>query len=139
MHHIDVRSHRALDFYCQGNRWRLLSPDSLDTFQARDRAEQLELFDLPRLIRLPPCGRNLGRCEAVIEHSPDGPILRCVACGGIAPYRAQKSSARSPARQSTDALSAILTGFIRSQLKFLQSKIAPDDPGKSGTEGGPAL
>lgn len=88
--------------------------------------QQLDLF----MISLPPCGRNLGRCEAVIEHGPEGPALHCITCHCAAPYRA---SARSPARQSNDALSAVLDGFMQGQMNFFeflhQQESTRDDPG----------
>jgi hypothetical protein len=39
-------------------------------------------------IHLPPCGRGLGACKAIIETDSTGAtILRCLTCGCIAPYR----------------------------------------------------
>jgi hypothetical protein len=48
-------------------------------------AEHLELD--PPVILLPPCGRGLGPCTAIIEVIPTGTILRCLRCGCVAPYR----------------------------------------------------
>ena len=39
------------------------------------------------LIALPPCGRGLGPCGAVIETNAAGAaLLRCIKCECIAPY-----------------------------------------------------
>ena len=72
--------------------------------------EQLDLFfdPPPKLITLPPCGRNLGRCVAVVERDRIRCQIRCLACGGTAPI---KSRART-----------FLDGYIKQQLEFLQSR-----------------
>jgi hypothetical protein len=41
----------------------------------------------PTVIVLPPCGRGLGQCLAVIEIGPAGNFLRCLVCGCVAPCR----------------------------------------------------
>jgi hypothetical protein len=104
----------------------------------RDPA-QLDMFGDPpsQRIALPPCGRG-GPCQAVIEHSPEGAILRCTTCNCIAPYCTQKSSTPTPAAQSNDALGAVLDGFAQGQLKFMkflrEQANAPGDPGNSQRE-----
>jgi hypothetical protein len=78
--------------------------------------QQLDLF----IVSLPPCGRGLGPCEAIIE--PDQ--IRCLTCGCVAP-----SASRNDAPKAT-----IFDGFIQSQLRFIeflhQQESARDDPGK---------
>ena len=38
-------------------------------------------------VKLLPCGRGLGPCQAVIETNAAGAVLlRCIKCGCIAPY-----------------------------------------------------
>lgn len=78
---------------------------------------QLDLF----AVSLPPCGRGLGPCEAIIE--PDQ--IRCLTCGCVAPR-----ASRNDAPKGT-----IFDGFIQSQLNFMkflrnEQAIAPGDPGK---------
>jgi hypothetical protein len=44
--------------------------------------------ELDLIIHLPPCGRGIGPCKAVIETDLAGVIiLRCLTCGCVAPYR----------------------------------------------------
>jgi hypothetical protein len=77
-------------------------------------AVQLELdLAAPRsaVIALPPCGRGFGPCRAVVERHQ----IRCLICRCVAPRK------RAP---------TFLDGFIRSELKFLRSRIAPGVPGK---------
>jgi hypothetical protein len=38
-------------------------------------------------IKLPPCGRGLGACEAKIEFTSAGVRLHCVVCDCIAPLK----------------------------------------------------
>jgi hypothetical protein len=38
-------------------------------------------------VKLPPCGRGLGPCKAVIETNAAGAVLlHCIKCGYIAPH-----------------------------------------------------
>jgi hypothetical protein len=37
-------------------------------------------------VKLPPCGRGLGPCKAVIETNSAGTCLRCLTCDCVAPY-----------------------------------------------------
>jgi hypothetical protein len=69
---------------------------------------QLELFPRSAVISLPPCGRGLGRCEAIVE--PDQ--IRCLTCGCVAPRASQNDVPKG----------TIFDGFIQSQLKFLRSR-----------------
>jgi hypothetical protein len=65
-------------------------------------SDQLDLF----LIQLPPCGRGLGECKAIIEPGQ----IRCFTCGCVAP-----SAARNEAPKAT-----IFDGFMQSQLNFFE-------------------
>jgi hypothetical protein len=50
---------------------------------------QFELFDSSSaLIVLPPCGRGLGPCRAVLTYGPSV-IARCIVCGCVAPIESQ--------------------------------------------------
>lgn len=57
-----------------------------------NRPEQLELFEPSAMISLPPCGRGLGRCEAVIENA----TIRCLTCGVCAPLHSERYSRSTP-------------------------------------------
>ena len=63
---------------------------------------QLELFPT---ISLPPCGRNCGPCEALIE----GDQYRCLTCGCVAPTTRR--------RVPDDPFMSIIEGFRRAQLR----------------------
>jgi hypothetical protein len=44
-------------------------------------------------VKLTPCGRGLGLCEALIETNAAGAVLfRCIKCGCIAPLKANKNA-----------------------------------------------
>jgi hypothetical protein len=99
--------------------------------------QQLDLFD-PPVIQLPPCGRGLGPCNAIVEPNQ----IRCIRCGCIAPRG--RNTAPSIDRNTSadgDALRAVLNGFMESQLNFFeflrQQELPPDDSGKSGDQGAP--
>lgn len=50
--------------------------------------------ELDLIIHLPPCGRGLGPCKAIIETDPTGAtFLRCLTCGCVAPYRGSSKDA----------------------------------------------
>lgn len=50
--------------------------------------EPSQLTELkPTTILLPPCGRGLGPCVAIIEVDTAGATLRCLRCDCSAPYR----------------------------------------------------
>jgi hypothetical protein len=69
---------------------RVASPAGPETRHARERAGPLmstRAGSEPEVILLPPCGRGLGPCTAIIEAGPAGATLRCLSCGCIAPYR----------------------------------------------------
>jgi hypothetical protein len=49
-------------------------------------------LDSPAVLLLPPCGRGLGQCKAVIEIDPAGVLfLRCLLCNCIAPVPYRRS------------------------------------------------
>jgi hypothetical protein len=50
---------------------------------------QFEFFESSASIVLPPCGRNLGPCRAVLTHGASV-IARCLVCGCIAPIKSQQ-------------------------------------------------
>jgi hypothetical protein len=37
-------------------------------------------------VKLPPCGRGLGPCKAIIETNAAGTRFRCLTCDCVAPY-----------------------------------------------------
>jgi hypothetical protein len=94
-----------------------------------DAPHQLDLF----AVSLPPCGRGLGPCEAIIE--PDQ--IRCLTCGCVAPRDSRDARGRDALRTPhNDApKAAIFDGYIASQLKFMEvlreQAIAPGDPGNT--------
>jgi hypothetical protein len=46
------------------------------------------MCELSLVLLLPPCGRGLGPCKAIIETDPTGiVILHCLTCGCVAPCR----------------------------------------------------
>ena len=61
-----------------------------DSARRYDAAELLiqycQTTDLDDCRVLPPCGRGLGPCEAVIETNAAGTRLRCLTCDCVAPY-----------------------------------------------------
>ena len=82
-------------------------------------------FDFAKpTVKLPPCGRGLGPCEAIIERDQ----IRCITCGCVAPRNC------APRTAAADALGAVLNGFMQAQLKFMkflrQQAIAPGASGK---------
>lgn len=80
--------------------------------------EQLDLFFDPplRTVTLPPCGRGLGRCVAIIERDQ----IRCLACG---------ATGSGPMRPT------FLDNFIRSQQAQLEFLHQQDRAGVSGIKG----
>jgi hypothetical protein len=82
--------------------------------------QQLELFD-SSTISLPPCGRGLGECKAIVEPGQ----IRCLTCGCVAP-----NASRNDAPKAT-----IFDDFMQCQLNFFeflrQQEPWPGDPGNS--------
>jgi len=48
--------------------------------------EYCQTTDVDNGQALPPCGRGLGMCEAVVETNAAGTRLRCLTCDCIAPF-----------------------------------------------------
>ena len=60
-------------------------PDSARRYDAAELLIEL-ITDMVDSRALPPCGRGLGPCEAVIETNAAGTRLRCLTCDCVAPY-----------------------------------------------------
>jgi hypothetical protein len=62
-------------------------PDSARRYDAAELLiEYCQTTDLDDCRVLPPCGRGLGPCEAVIETDAAGTRLHCLTCDCVAPY-----------------------------------------------------
>jgi hypothetical protein len=57
-----------------------------DQTQESDSARRYDVADMDDGRALPPCGRGLGPCVAVIETNAAGTRLRCLTCDCIAPF-----------------------------------------------------
>jgi hypothetical protein len=81
---------------------------------------QLDFFDLfgppPTVIQLPPCGRGLGPCKAIVEHGQ----IHCVVCGCSGPY--PRACAHAEPQAGAVLQPTFLDGYIKSQMKFLRSR-----------------
>jgi hypothetical protein len=67
---------------------------------------QHDLFDPPippTEITLPPCGRGLGPCKAIIEYNQ----IHCLVCRCVGPRKSQPT---------------FLDGYLKSPMKFLRSR-----------------
>jgi hypothetical protein len=63
-----------------------------DQTQESASARRYDAGDMDDGRALPPCGRGLGPCVAVIETNAAGAVLlRCIKCECIAPLKANKN------------------------------------------------
>jgi hypothetical protein len=59
----------------------------------RDDAGERQLDRFHKLIPAPPCGRRGCPRQVILELVAVGMQLRCLGCGGVAPYRKTASDA----------------------------------------------